>query len=79
MAAASEAWAIMQAHKNHKSYEDQLDNLADQKYKAAKERYRLVESQTGVLPQIKTTKSGKPKTVQSFNDPSIARAFQSLL
>lgn len=72
--AAQEAWAVMQAHNSHKPYSDQLDALADQKYKAMKRHYALVESQAGLLPQVKTTKS-KAKII---NSPSLQAVFSDL-
>lgn len=84
LSAAQEAWAILQASRNHKPYETQLEDLATRKYQimAAKRQYQLIESQVGVLPQVKTTKSGKAHTQPkppSYNNPALAKAFASLL
>lgn len=80
LSAAQEAWAIMQAHRTHKSYEDQLDTLSDRKYQImkAKRQYSLVESQIGLLPQVKTTKSGRASTTKTINSPSLNAVFADL-
>lgn len=83
LASAQEAWAIMQQSRNGKSYQTQLDDLSDRKYRAimAKRQYTLIESQIGVLPQVKTTKSGKAansKPNPKYNSPTLAAAFADL-
>lgn len=80
LSAAEEAWAILQASRNHKPYETQLEDLATRKY--ARRSYQLIESQVGVLPQVKTTKSGKARVQSkppSYNNPKLTRAFANLL
>jgi len=60
--AIQEAWIITQAHKNRRSYDDQLDNLMQRraKMRAAKRTARILSDQLGEQPKP------KPKTTKTI-------------
>jgi hypothetical protein len=68
---AAEAWTTIQASRNHRSYDRQLDELYNLRVEQARRRYTLVESQVGLLPQVKTTKAPKQSKPQVINCPNL--------